>query len=52
MTENVLRRANVRFLPSDEQTAKRMPQVVKSEPLPRLECNPGLDSRRTQMIGY
>ena len=35
MPQNVLRRANVRLLPSDEQTAERMPQVVESEPLSR-----------------
>jgi hypothetical protein len=33
MPQNVLRRANVRLLPGDKQTAERMPQVVESEPL-------------------
>jgi hypothetical protein len=51
MAENVLRRPNVRLLPSDQQTAERMPQVVKSEPLSRPEDNPGLDCRWPQMIG-
>jgi len=29
-----------------------MPQVVKSEPLSRLEIHPGLDSCWTQMVSH
>lgn len=44
MPQNVLRRANVRLLPGDEKTAERMPQVVESEPLSRLEVHPCLSA--------
>ena len=50
MTENILRRANVRLLPGDEQAAERMPQVVKSKSLSRLEIYPGLNGGGPQMI--
>ena len=50
MPQNVLRRANVRLLPGDKQTAERMPQVVESEPLSWLEGHPCFDCRWTQMF--
>ena len=52
VAENVLCGANVRLLPSDEQPAERMPQVMESESLSRLEENPCLDGRRPQLVRH
>jgi hypothetical protein len=37
MVENVLSCANVRLVFDDQKTAERIPQVVRSEPLTRIE---------------